>query len=79
MKGITPTPAMNRRAFLGRSGLGLMALASLLNPGLVHVHDLHATLLHLLGIDHLRLSVKFQGFDIRLTNVSGNVLKDLIV
>src|SRR5882672_2826472 len=35
MSGITPTLAMNRRAFLGRSGLGLMALASLLNPGLV--------------------------------------------
>ena len=45
---------------------------------IVHVHDLHATILHLLGIDHLRLTVKFQGLDIRLTNVSGNVVKDLL-
>jgi len=42
------------------------------------VHDLHATILHLLGIDHLRLTVKFQGLDIRLTNVSGNVVADLL-
>ena len=42
------------------------------------MHDLHATILHLLGIDHLRLTVKFQGLDIRLTNVSGNVVADLL-
>ena len=40
----------------------------------VEVHDLHATILHLLGIDHKRLSVKFQGLDVRLTSVHGNVL-----
>jgi hypothetical protein len=45
---------------------------------IVHVHDLHATILHLLGIDHRRLTVKFQGLDIRLTNVSGNVVTDLL-
>ena len=45
---------------------------------IVHVHDLHAIILHLLGIDHLRLIVKFQGLDIRLTNVSGNVVHDLL-
>jgi hypothetical protein len=45
---------------------------------IVHVHDLHATILHLLGIDHLRLTVKFQGLDIRLTNVSGNLVTDLL-
>jgi len=44
---------------------------------IVHVHDLHATLLHLLGIDHKRLTVKFQGLDMRLTNVAGNVISDL--
>jgi uncharacterized protein (DUF1501 family) len=38
------------------------------NP--VHVHDLQATLLHLFGIDHLQLTTKFQGLDIRLTGVS---------
>ena len=36
---------------------------------IVHVRDLHATMLHLLGIDHNRFSVKFQGLDMRLTGV----------
>jgi len=44
----------------------------------VHVHDLHATMLQLLGIDHTRLTYKFQGRNFRLTDVSGNVVKDLI-
>ena len=43
-----------------------------------HVHDLHATMLHLLGINHLRLAVKFQGIDARLTNVSGEVVKAIL-
>ena len=46
------------------------------NP--VSVHDFHATMLHLLGIDHQRLTVKFQGQDVRLTGVSGGVVKDLL-
>jgi hypothetical protein len=46
------------------------------NP--VHVHDLHATILHLLGLDHLRLTVPHQGRDMRLTDVSGRVVKDLL-
>ncbi len=45
----------------------------------VHVHDLHATILHQLGIDHKRLTVKFQGLDMRLTGVAGNVVKDILV
>jgi arylsulfatase A-like enzyme len=44
----------------------------------VHVHDLHATLLHLLGIDHKRLTYKFQGRDFRLTDVSGEVVQDIL-
>src|SRR5689334_16195941 len=44
----------------------------------VDVHDLHATMLHLLGIDHKRLTVKFQGLDVRLTGVAGNVVKGII-
>jgi hypothetical protein len=44
----------------------------------VHVHDLHATLLHLLGINHERLVYRFQGRDFRLTDVHGRVLKDLL-
>ena len=44
----------------------------------VHVHDLHATMLHLLGIDHKRLTYHFQGRDFRLTDVSGNVVKKIL-
>lgn len=44
----------------------------------VHVHDLHTTMLHLLGIDHKRLTVKFQGLDVRLTGVAGHLVKKLI-
>jgi Protein of unknown function (DUF1501) len=46
------------------------------NP--VSVHDFHATMLHLLGIDHKRLTVKFQGLDARLTGVSGDVVKNIL-
>lgn len=44
----------------------------------VHVHDLHATMLHLLGIDHERLTYRFQGRDFRLTDVHGHVVKDIL-
>ena len=44
----------------------------------IHVHDLHATLLHILGIDHERLTVKHHGKDERLTDVSGNVVKEIL-
>lgn len=44
----------------------------------VHVHDLHATLLHLLGLDHTRLTFRFQGRDFRLTDVHGNLVKGLL-
>jgi hypothetical protein len=43
-----------------------------------HVHDLHATLLHLLGIDHQRLTYRFQGRDYRLTDIHGELLHKLI-
>ena len=45
----------------------------------MHVHDFHATLLHLLGIDHKRLTYKFQGRSFRLTDVHGHVNHDLLV
>ena len=45
----------------------------------VHVHDLHATMLHLLGLDHKRLTFRYSGRDMRLTDVHGNVVKDLLV
>jgi len=44
----------------------------------VHVHDLHATLLHQLGINHKRLTYRYQGRDFRLTDVHGNVVKQIV-
>ncbi len=44
----------------------------------VHVHDLHATILHLLGFDHTKLTYRFQGRDFRLTDVHGEVVKKLL-
>jgi hypothetical protein len=44
----------------------------------VHVHDLHATILHLMGFDHTRLTYHFAGRDFRLTDVHGTVIRDLI-
>ena len=45
----------------------------------VHVHDLQATIMHLLGFNHERLTYRFQGRDYRLTDVHGNVVKDLLM
>jgi hypothetical protein len=47
------------------------------NP--VHIHDLNATILHCLGIDHERLTYRFQGRDFRLTDVHGTLVKELLV
>ena len=44
----------------------------------VHVHDLQATILRLLGLDHLRLTMRFQGRDFRLTDVGGEVVRKLL-
>jgi hypothetical protein len=44
----------------------------------VHVHDLNATLLHLLGLDHERLTYRFQGRDYRLTDVHGNIVTGIL-
>ncbi len=46
------------------------------NP--VHVHDLHATLLHLMGVNHTRPTFKFQGRRFRLTDVQGDIVKPLV-
>jgi arylsulfatase A-like enzyme len=43
----------------------------------VHVHDLHATLLRALGLDHTKLTYRFQGREFRLTDIAGNVVNDL--
>jgi uncharacterized protein (DUF1501 family) len=44
----------------------------------VHIHDLHATILHLMGLDHLRLTFRFQGRDFRLTDVAGKVVDRML-
>ena len=44
----------------------------------VHVHDFQATLLHLLGFDHEKLTYRFQGRDYRLTDVHGKVIKEIV-
>jgi arylsulfatase A-like enzyme len=44
----------------------------------VHVHDLHATLLHAMGVDHKRLTFRHEGRDYRLTDIAGNVIKPLL-
>lgn len=48
------------------------------SPGTMRIHDLNATILHLLGIDHRRLTYRYQGRDFRLTDVHGHVVHDLI-
>ena len=44
----------------------------------VEIHDLHATMLHLLGMDHKRLTYRFDGRDMRLTDVHGHIVHDII-
>jgi hypothetical protein len=46
--------------------------------GKVHIHDWHATILHLLGLNHEKLTYRYAGRDMRLTDVKGNVVKDII-
>ena len=65
-----------------RSGFSLGQTDELgfgVTEGQVHVHDLQATILHLLGLEHTRLTYRFQGRDFRLTDVHGNVIRDIIV
>jgi hypothetical protein len=53
-----------------------LGYAAVENP--VSVHDFHATMLHVLGVNHLRMTVKYQGLDVRLTGVSGEVVKNIL-
>jgi Protein of unknown function (DUF1501) len=43
-----------------------------------HMHDLHATILHLLGLDHERLAFRYSGRDFRLTDISGQVVREIL-
>ena len=47
--------------------------------GKVEIHDIHATMLHLLGIDHKKLTFRFGGRDMRLTDVHGEVISKILV
>jgi hypothetical protein len=60
-------------AYGGTDEFGMNAIE---NP--VHVHDLHATILHLLGLDHERLTYRYAGRDFRLTDVHGQVVRDIL-
>jgi uncharacterized protein (DUF1501 family) len=51
--------------------------AAVENP--VHVNDFHATMLHLFGIDHTRLTYRYQGRDFRLTDIAGEVVKEILI
>ena len=44
----------------------------------VHINDFHATILHLFGLNHLKLAIPFKGLDVRLTNVGGKVVRKLL-
>jgi len=44
----------------------------------MHVHDLHATILHIMGLDHERVTFRYAGRDFRLTDVAGVVAKDIL-
>ena len=46
--------------------------------GKVHTHDLHATMLHLLGLDHTKLTYRYSGRDFRLTDVHGRVVEEIL-
>ena len=64
--------ARNRETINDEYGIEIVS-----NP--VHVHDYHATILHLLGLDHTRLTYRYGGRDFRLTDVAGSVLQDIFV
>jgi carbon-monoxide dehydrogenase large subunit len=77
-----PVPAKTNP--LGAKGCGEAGCAGSLPAGMnaivdkVHVHDFQATLLHLMGIDHQRLTYRFQGRDFRLTDVHGEVVRGIL-
>ena len=73
--------ALSRRPVPNSSGAVVgetdeLGFSSIEDP--LHVHDLHATLLHLLGMEHTKLTFRFQGRDFRLTDVKGHVMQKLL-
>ena len=76
----TPTPCGWPAAASSRASSSARPTSSASPPSrtAVHVHDLQATILHLLGLDHTKLTFRFQGRDFRLTDVHGNVVHELL-
>ena len=62
----------------GRTGLYLDDYGDTVARDMVHFHDFHATILHLLGIDHTKLTYRHAGRDFRLTDVHGTVVKPIL-
>jgi hypothetical protein len=82
--GLEYQPSLPDRHRLGSwvtYGIGSESRDFLGSPvsGQVHVHDVQATILHLLGLDHRRLTFRFQGRDFRLTDVAGEVIEQAVV
>jgi hypothetical protein len=61
-----------------KDGSVIMPTEDEFTPGAVHIHDLNATILHQLGIDHTKLTYRYQGRDFRLTDVHGHVVNALL-
>jgi hypothetical protein len=70
---VTNATAPGTRTYGATDGFGWHAVQNR-----VHVHDLHATILHLMGIDHEKLTYRYSGRDYRLTDVSGRVVHDIL-
>ncbi len=73
------TPAMCGRFFRSIASSATDDLGYSIVEKLVHIHDLQATLLHCLGLDHERLTFRYAGRDFRLTDVHGEVVKDILM
>ena len=68
---------MSHRAIPSQALAGRPYLGSWATKDRLHVHDLHATILHALGMDHEKLTYRYSGRDFRLTDVAGRVVHDL--
>ncbi|MBI4166911.1 MAG: DUF1501 domain-containing protein [Acidobacteria bacterium] len=74
--GVIPFPGVSIKGGITFGNTDELGYAAVDHP--VGVHDYHATMRHLLDIDHLRMTVKFQGLDARLTGVTGEVVKAIL-
>ena len=73
-----PAATADRRTWLRRATFDLTGLPSHSVQDKVHAHDLHATILHLMGFDHEQHTYRYGGRDYRLTDVDGHVVREII-